>query len=91
MKDKSDIENYCPITIPKLSKIYERCIYDQIYKYFHQIFSKYQCGFRKGYNTQHCLLMMIEKWKEALDKGGLGRALIKDLSKAFDFIKHDLF
>ena len=51
-KDKSDIENYLPISIlPTLSKIYERCMYDQMYKYFDQILSKYQCGFRQGYNT----------------------------------------
>ena len=47
-------------------------MYDQMYKYFGQILSKYQCGFRQGYNTQHCLVMMVEKWKEALDKDGLG-------------------
>ena len=46
--------------------------------------------FRQGYNTQHCLLMMVEKWKWALDKGSLGGALLTDLSKAFDCIKHDL-
>ena len=26
-------------------------------------FNKQQCGFRKGYNTQQCLLKMLEKWK----------------------------
>ena len=65
-------------------------MYDQMYKYFDQILSKYQCGFRQGYNTQNCLLTMVEKWKEALDKGGLGGALLTDLCKAFDCIKHDL-
>ena len=31
-KDKSDIESYCPISIlPTLFKIYERCMYDQMY------------------------------------------------------------
>ena len=34
--------------------------------------------------------MMTEKWKEASDKGGLGGALLMDLSKAFDCIKQDL-
>ena len=34
--------------------------------------------------------MMVEKWKWALDKGSLGGALLTDLSKAFDCIKHDL-
>ena len=49
-------------------------MYDQMYKYFDQILSEYQRCFPQGYNTQHCLLMMVEKWKEALDKGGLGGA-----------------
>ena len=90
-KDKSDVENYRPIGIlPTLSKIYERCMYDQMYNYFDQILSKYQCGFRQGYNTQHCLLVMVEKWKAVLDKGGLGGALPTALSKAFDCIIHDL-
>ena len=61
-----------------------------MYKYFHQICSKYQCGFRQGYNAQYCLLVMGEKWKEALGKGGFSCALLTDLSKAFDSIKHDL-
>ena len=60
-----------------------------MYKYFDQILSKHQCSFWKGYNTQHCLLVMVEKWKVALDKGGLCGALLTDLSKAFICIKHD--
>ena len=89
-KDKPDIENCRPISIlPTLSKIYERYRYDQMYKYFDQILSKYQCSFRQGYNTQHCLLVMVEKCKEALDKGGLCGALLTDLSKASACIKHD--
>ena len=57
---------YCrPISIlPDISKVYERCLYDQMSSYFEDIFSKYQCGFRKGYSAQHCLLVMIEKWKK---------------------------
>ena len=87
----ADIENYRPISIlSALSKIYERCMYDQMYKYFDQILSKYQWGFRQVYNTQHCLRMMVEKWKEALDKGGLGGALLTDLSKVFDCIRYGL-
>ena len=47
--------------------------------------SKNQCGFRKGYNAQHCLLTMIEKWKKAMDNGNVFGNLRTDLSKAFDF------
>ena len=79
--------------LPVISKIYERLMYDQMYKYFDQIFSKFQCGFRKGFSTQNCLLYMIENWKESLDQGGLKilRSLLTYpyLSKAFDCIIHD--
>ena len=76
--------------LPVISKIYERLMYDQMYKYFDQIFSKFQCGFRKGFSTQNCLLYMIENWKESLDQGGHYGALLTDLSKAFNCIMHDL-
>ena len=59
-------------------------------EFFDNIFSKYQCGFRKGYSAQHWLLVMIEKWKKVLGNGGAFRALLTDLSKAFDYIPHDL-
>ena len=65
-------------------------MYDQMYKYFDQIFSKFQCGFHKGFSTQNCLLYMIENWKKSLDQGGHYGALLTDLSKAFDCIMHDL-
>ena len=61
-------ENYRPVSIlPNISKIYERCIFNQIYNFFDPIFSKFQCGFRKNHSAQHCLLAMIEKWKKCLD------------------------
>ena len=47
--------------LSNVSKIYERLLYDQIAAYFEHSFSIYQCGFHKGYSTQHCLLAMIEK------------------------------
>ena len=47
--DKTDKTNYRPISIlPNLSKIYERFMQNQMYPYLKQIFSKCQCGFRKG-------------------------------------------
>ena len=57
---------------------------------FDEILSKYQFGFRKGFDTQHCLVSMIEKWKESVDKGGAFGALMTDLSKVFDCLHHRL-
>ena len=61
-----------------------------MYKYLNHILSKWQCGFRKGFSTQRCLLVMKEKWRKCLDKGGIIGAILTDLSKAFDCILHDL-
>ena len=52
--------------------------------------SKQQCGFRKGYSTQQCLLALLEKWKRAVDSGQMFGALLTDLSKAFDCLDHEL-
>ena len=52
-KDQNNVENYRPVSIlPNLSKMYESCVYDQMYKYFNHTLSKWQCGFRKGFSTQ---------------------------------------
>ena len=61
-----------------------------MYTYFDKIFVKHQCGFRTSYNAQHRLLVMIEKMKEARDKNKVCAAVLTDLSKAFDCLKHDL-
>ena len=89
--DKTDKENYRLINVlSNLSKVYERLMYNQIYSYFDTLFSKFHCGFRKGFNAKHCLLAMIEKWRETLDKGGETGVVLTDLSKAFDCIDHNL-
>ena len=73
--------NYRLVSIlPGVSKIYERCIYDQINDYFQPLFSKLQCGFRKKFNAQHCLLVLVEKCREVLDKQGYAGILLTDLS-----------
>ena len=64
------MDNYKPVSIlPNLSKIHERCTFWQISSFVVPFLSKFQSDFRKGYSTQHCLLAILEKWKEALDKG----------------------
>ena len=89
-KSKTSKDNYRPISIlPNISKIYERCLYNQMHTYFDNILSKYQCGFRKGFNAQHYLVSMIEKWKESADNGGAFGALMTDLTKAFHCLHHE--
>ena len=78
-KSRSEKENYRLVSLlPNLSKIFERCIYDQLKGHFDKLLSKYECRFRKGFSKQHCLLAMIEKLQKILDiggRGGLGESL----------------
>ena len=88
---KDNKENYRLVSIlPTLSKILERILFEQISVYFDKFLSDQQCGFRKGYSTQHCLLNLLEKWKNSVDKGKVFGALLTDLSKAFDCLDHEL-
>ena len=75
--------------LPVFSKMFESLLSRQLLEFFHNILSKFQCGFRKDYGTQHCLLM-LENWKEATDSNKAFGALLTDLSKAFDCLSHDL-
>ena len=62
--------NYRPVSLlANISKIFERCMHRHISEYFETVLSKFQCGFRKGYSTQDCLLAMVENCKKALDQG----------------------
>ena len=70
--------------------MYERLLYDQLYPYFDEIFSKLQCGFCEGYNAEQSLISKIEKWRKALDIGDNAGALLFDLSKIFVRIDQEL-
>ena len=72
------------------SKVYERCLYDQVNEYFQSLFSKFQCCFRKGHSAQQCLLVLIEKCGKVLDKRGFAGLVLTDLFKVFDCINHEL-
>ena len=52
--------------------------------------SKYQSGYRRGYDSQPCLIILIEKLKKTVDNGDAFKALITDLLKAFDCLSHEL-
>ena len=90
-KSKNSKDKYKPVSIlSNVSKIYERCLFDQIQVFFDSFLSKYQCGFRRGCNAQHWLITLIEKWKKSIDNGGAFGALFTDLSKAIDCLSHEL-
>lgn len=90
-KDKLDKDNYRSINLlVGLSKIVEKIIANQIYRYVNPFLHKYLSGFRKGYGCQDILIRMTEEWRQALDEGLSVGVVAIDLSKAFDCMSHGL-
>ena len=58
-------------------------------KFFDKLLSKYHCGFGKGFNSQHCLASMLEKWWKALHNRGCSKVILTGLSNVFDCLLHD--
>ena len=91
-KGKADeMDNYRPISIlPVLSKVLERAVHIQLYKYLQQnkILSPYQCGFRKCHSTEFAALSFSDNIRRNMDQGQLTGAVFIDLRKAFDTVDH---
>ena len=52
--DKKDKTNYRLLNLlSNISKVYERCMQEQLDEYFSDLLSKYQCSFKQGYGTQN--------------------------------------
>ena len=67
--DRTLKENYRPVSIlSNLSKIYKRCLFNQLSTFAEDVLLKYQCGFRKRYRAQICVIRMIKKWGKILEK-----------------------
>ena len=65
-------------------------MFKEMCKYLQSFLSKCQCGFKKGFNSQHSLLSVSEKWKSTIDNRKTFGALLTDLSKAFGCFSHHL-
>ena len=90
-REKNDKKKYRPVSLtPILSKVFEKHMYEQIAEYAGQFLSPYLFGYRKGHSTEHCLIVMIEMWRKALDEKRVVGGILTDLSKAFDCLPHDL-
>ena len=76
--------------LSNISKIYERIMPDNMSDYFNDVLSKFQCGFRKGFGAQNCLLYMVENIRKSCDNQEVFAAVMTGFSKAFDCISHEL-
>ncbi|XP_072933417.1 uncharacterized protein [Epargyreus clarus] len=91
--DKSLLNNYRPIAlIPVLSKIFEKAIYVRIANFIekHNILTPDQNGFRKNKSTSLSAFNLINSILQSVDKRVRTTGVFFDLSKAFDFVSHEL-
>ena len=89
----SSCTNYCPISVlSALSKIFERCILNQLIFHFNteNILVSNQFGFRARKTTTDCLVDLVDDITKAIDAGSYALSTFLDLSKAFDTVNHSI-
>ena len=89
--DKSDIENYRPVSLLSvISKILERITFKRLYEHFEKIFHKAQYGLRKNRSTIVQLLTFLQLVYNGHENGDSIETVFTDYSKAFDRVDHGI-
>ena len=84
-------ENYRLVSLLlHILKVFEGVIYKQSNNFMENKISKCVTGFRKLRGTQHSLIVMLEKWKKALDKDENISVTFMNHLKAFCTTNHGL-
>ena len=92
-KDKRGEENknYRPVSVlSSFSHVSQKFSQEYITPFVDKFLSEFISGYKGAYSTNHVLLRFIEQWKSALDNKNMVGAVLMDLSKAFDCIRHNL-
>ena len=88
---ESELSNYRPTsTLPLLSKIFERSVYNRLNGFLnkHDILSYSQFGFRRGRSTVDALVRFVEEIYESWNSKKHIIGVSVDLRKAFDTVNH---
>ncbi|XP_063381206.1 uncharacterized protein LOC134667714 [Cydia fagiglandana] len=91
--DKRHSDNYRPIAlIPIISKVFERVMYSRMLNFFDRfdVLSNRQFGFRKNRSTTSAILELLEDIAESREKRLPVTAIFMDMSKAFDYVQHNI-
>ncbi len=91
--DSSILSNYRPISLlPTISKIFERVIYNQLYRYFNHnnLLSEEQYGFRAEHSTELAAIKLVDYIMHQMDDCKIPVNIYLDLSKAFDTLDFDI-
>ena len=75
-----------------INKIFEKLVYSRLYSFLnlHNCLYELQFGFPANHSTNHALLSLTEKIREALDNSDFACGIFIDLQKAFDTVDHQI-
>ena len=92
-EERTDPSNYRPISLLSVfDELLEKLMYNRLNPFFqkHNIFYKYQFGFRKNHATASALTEVIDYIYKSLDEGNYVFGIYIDLKKAFDTVQHKI-
>jgi hypothetical protein len=89
VSDPQNDGDYRPISLLLvISKVFERVIHDKLYPFIEPLLSQTQTGFRRGFSTEVSLVRVCDEILSNLDLKDGSIAVLLDMSKAFDSVKH---
>jgi hypothetical protein len=90
---KNDKNNYRPVALtPVLSKLFEKAMYNRLLEFLdlHKVLATEQFGFRRKKSTMLASFVLFKHVLNNLNAKIPTSCLFLDLSKAFDFVDHDI-
>ena len=85
--------NYRPISLlSNINKIIEKLMFSRLYMFLETYNCIYnnQFGFREKHSTNHALISITQKIKDAIDNDKIAIGIFIDLQKAFDTVNHEI-
>ena len=92
-EDPMYFNHYRPVSLLTiLSKVFERLMYDRLFKFLDRlsILYKHQFGFRQNHSTHMALLSLTNRLTNAVEDGEYVIGIFLDFSKAFDTVDHHI-
>ena len=89
--ERSTAKNYHPLTLlPVVRKVFEKLVNNRIADHLEKygLYSDFQYGFRSSRSTADLLAVVSDRIARAFNRPGPNRAVVLDISKAFDRIWH---
>ena len=89
--ERSRAKNYCPVSLLSVvSKVFEKLVNNWIVDHLEKcgLFSDFQYGFRSSQSSADLVTVVSDRIARAFNRSGATRAVVLDISKAFDRVQY---